>query len=46
MRLVLGEMADVVLTGQCAVPAKLTAHSFSFAFDRLPDALASILQSE
>jgi uncharacterized protein len=46
MRLALGEMADVVLTGQRAVPAKMTAHNFSFAFDRLPDALASILESE
>ena len=46
MRAALGEMADVVLTGQRAVPEKMTAHNFSFAFNRLPDALASILQNE
>jgi uncharacterized protein (TIGR01777 family) len=46
LRLALGEMADVVLTGQRAIPAKVTAQNFSFAFGRLDDALVSILQSE
>jgi uncharacterized protein (TIGR01777 family) len=46
MRLALGEMADVVLTGQRAVPSAMTAHGFAFAFTHLPDALASILQGE
>ncbi len=44
LRLVMGEMADVVLTGQRAVPAKLTGANFSFAFPRLDDALAAILR--
>jgi uncharacterized protein len=44
LRLVLGEMADAVLTGQRAVPAKMTASKYSFAFARLEDALAAILR--
>jgi uncharacterized protein (TIGR01777 family) len=43
LHLALGEMSTAVLTGQRAVPAKLTAANFSFAFGQLDDALAAIL---
>jgi uncharacterized protein len=46
LRVAMGEMADVVLTGQRAIPAKVTAQNFTFAFERLHDALATILQSD
>jgi uncharacterized protein len=46
LRIALGEMSDVVLTGQRAIPAKLTAAKFSFAFGQLDHALAAILHGE
>jgi uncharacterized protein len=44
LRLMIGEMADALLTGQRAIPAKMTAANYSFAYDRLDDALAAILR--
>jgi uncharacterized protein len=44
LRLAIGEMADAVLTGQRAIPAKMIAAKYSFAFGRLEDALAAILR--
>jgi NAD dependent epimerase/dehydratase family enzyme len=44
LRLAIGEMADAVLTGQRAIPAKMIAAKHSFAFGRLEDALAAILR--
>jgi uncharacterized protein len=46
LRVALGEMADVVLTGQRAIPAKLAAANFPFVFERLDRALAAILRGE
>jgi uncharacterized protein len=44
LRLAIGEMANAVLTGQRAIPAKMIAAKHSFAFGRLEDALAAILR--
>jgi uncharacterized protein (TIGR01777 family) len=43
LRLVLGEMADVVLTGQAAVPARALALGFRFSFPSLEPALRDLL---
>jgi uncharacterized protein (TIGR01777 family) len=43
LRAVLGEMADMVLTGQRAVPAKLLALGYPFAHPELGEALRSVL---
>ena len=43
LRLALGEMADVVLTGQRAVPARAQGLGYSFRYDALGPALKSAL---
>lgn len=43
IRLALGEMADMVLTGQRAVPAKLLERGFEFRFPGLRSALEDLL---
>jgi NAD dependent epimerase/dehydratase family enzyme len=43
MRLALGEMADVLLTGQRAVPEHLAEMGFAFKFVELEDALRDVL---
>jgi hypothetical protein len=43
LKLALGEMADMLLTGQRVVPAKLLQHGYKFLFPTLPDALRAIL---
>ncbi|MFC4304862.1 TIGR01777 family oxidoreductase [Cohnella boryungensis] len=42
LRLVLGEMSTLVLTGQKAMPRKLLDHGFKFAFPKLEEALRDI----
>ncbi|HAH05312.1 MAG TPA: TIGR01777 family protein, partial [Elusimicrobia bacterium] len=42
LRLLLGEMAELVLGGQRAVPAKLTAAGFRFRYPLLSEALADL----
>lgn len=44
LRLALGEMATIVLDGQAAVPARLTAAGYGFRFPQLAPALADLLQ--
>lgn len=44
LRILLGEMADVILTGQRAVPEKLIQAGFQFRFPALAEALADLLQ--
>lgn len=43
LRLALGEMADLLLTGQRAVPAKALALGYTFRFPALDDALSAAL---
>ncbi|MFZ2087009.1 MAG: TIGR01777 family oxidoreductase [Desulfobaccales bacterium] len=43
MRLVLGEFADVILTGQKAVPKKLLAAGFQFTYPTIDEALQNLL---
>jgi NAD dependent epimerase/dehydratase family enzyme len=43
LRLVLGEMSQLVLDGQRAVPQRLLAEGFNFRFDHLEAALRDIL---
>lgn len=43
LRLLFGEMADLLLTGQRVVPARATAGGFTFRQAELADALAAIL---
>jgi hypothetical protein len=43
MRLVMGELADVVVTGQRVLPAKLTAAGMQFLFPTIDQALAHLL---
>jgi uncharacterized protein (TIGR01777 family) len=43
LRLALGEMADLLLTGQRAVPAKAQALGYAFRYPVLADALAAAL---
>ncbi len=45
MRLVLGEMADILLTGQRAVPKRLRELGYRFRFPALEPALADLLRS-
>lgn len=45
LRLVLGEMSQLVLDGQRAVPQRLLAEGFNFRFDHLEAALRDILYS-
>ena len=42
LKLVLGEMADLLLTGQRVVPAKLLQAGFSFTYPSLPQALRAL----
>lgn len=44
LRLVLGEMADVVLTGQRAIPKQLLESGFRFRYDQLEAALRELLR--
>ncbi|MBF8294306.1 MAG: hypothetical protein HW389_851 [Bacteroidetes bacterium] len=44
LRFLLGEMADVVLSGQQVVPQKLMKDGFEFRFPTLPGALADLLR--
>jgi hypothetical protein len=44
LRLAIGEMAEAVLTGQRAIPAKMIGAKYPFAFGRLEDALRAILR--
>lgn len=41
LRLAMGEMADLLLAGQCVTPAKALAAGFTFAHPDLPTALAA-----
>ena len=43
LRAALGEMADMILTGQRVVPARLTALGYTFKYPALVSALASIV---
>ena len=43
LRLLFGEMAEVLLGGQRAVPERLSAAGFRFAHPRIDDALAALL---
>jgi uncharacterized protein (TIGR01777 family) len=45
LRIALGEMSAIVLTGQNAVPQKLLASGFTFTYTRAAEALRSILTS-
>ncbi len=44
MRLVMGELAEVVLTGQRVIPRKLLAAGFEFRFPTIDQALADLFQ--
>jgi hypothetical protein len=44
LRLVLGEMAGLILTGQRAIPARLAEMGFAFKFAELEDALRDVLR--
>ena len=44
LKLLLGEMADMLLTGQRVLPAHASAEGFRFRYAELPAALAAILQ--
>jgi NAD dependent epimerase/dehydratase family enzyme len=44
LRLALGEMADLLLTGQRAVPDKALALGFRFGFPALEPALRDLLR--
>ena len=43
LRLLFGEMADILLTGQRVVPKRATAEGFAFKYPELPSALSSVL---
>jgi hypothetical protein len=42
LRLLLGEMADLLVTGQRAIPARALEMGFRFKFTRLDDALSDL----
>ncbi|MFI5251655.1 MAG: TIGR01777 family oxidoreductase [Bacteroidota bacterium] len=42
LKIIFGEMAEMLLTGQKAIPSKLSANGFVFKYPSLPDALSSI----
>ena len=42
LRLVLGEMADVVLSSQKVLPEKVTANNYTFKYTKLADAFSSL----
>lgn len=44
LRLMFGEMADLLLTGQAAYPEKLLASGFEFIYPELPEALAQAVE--
>lgn len=44
LKLLLGEMANMLLTGQKAIPEKLSSAGFAFRFPRLEDALRDVLK--
>ncbi|MDA8141712.1 MAG: TIGR01777 family oxidoreductase [Desulfobacteraceae bacterium] len=46
LKLLLGEMAGVLLSGQRAVPAKLLAAGFEFRYPRLEKALTALLHKD
>jgi hypothetical protein len=46
VKLAMGEMADVLLTGQKVLPAKLLAAGFEFRFPELEGALADLLEED
>jgi uncharacterized protein len=46
LRTLLGEMADIVLTGQRVVPKKLLQEGFKFRFPELKDALENLFQKD
>lgn len=43
LRLAMGQMAEVVVTGQRAVPAALIADGYSFKYSRIDDALSAVV---
>ena len=43
LRLLFGEMADILLTGQRVVPRRATAEGFAFEYPELPQALSAAL---
>lgn len=43
LKLMLGEMADLLLTGQCVIPANLTKAGFEFSYPELEPALRELL---
>jgi uncharacterized protein (TIGR01777 family) len=46
LKLILGEMAGMLLEGQKAVPRKLLENGFSFKFERLEEALSDLLKNK
>ena len=44
LKLMLGEMADLLLTGQCVIPANLTKAGFEFTYPELEPALRALLK--
>lgn len=44
MKLILGEMSEIVLAGQHVYPRKLTEHGFTFQFPMLEKALADLIR--
>lgn len=43
LKLMLGEMADLLVTGQCVIPANLTKAGFEFQYPELEPALRALL---
>jgi hypothetical protein len=46
MRLILGELGDVLLKGQKAIPRRLTKSGFRFSFPTVHEALKNLLEKE
>jgi len=44
LQLLMGEMADLLITGQCVIPANLRKAGFEFQFSELEPALKALLQ--